>query len=96
VPGGPGRITMPSGPIATTGLVVDLRETSGVSFSLLERLGIELVCTSAGSPYYNPHILRPAAFPPSDGYQPPEDPLIGRRPAESPATAWAKKRGIPD
>ena len=32
---------------------------------------------SGGSPYYNPHIQRPAIFPPSDGYQPPEDPLAG-------------------
>ena len=44
---------------------------------LLAELGIELVCISAGSPYYNPHIQRPALFPPSDGYQPPEDPLVG-------------------
>ena len=35
------------------------------------------VCTSAGSPYYNPHMQRPALFPPSDGYLPPEDPLRG-------------------
>ena len=40
-------------------------------------LGISLVCFTAGSPYYNPHIQRPALFPPSDGYQPPEDPLVG-------------------
>src|SRR5262245_30435814 len=40
-------------------------------------LGIKLVNLSAGSPYYNPHIQRPAAYPPSDGYQPPEDPLVG-------------------
>lgn len=40
-------------------------------------LGIEFVNLSAGSPYYNPHIQRPAMFPPSDGYQPPEDPLVG-------------------
>ena len=33
----------------------------------------------AGSPYYNPHVQRPALFPPSDGYLPPEDPLRGRR-----------------
>jgi 2,4-dienoyl-CoA reductase-like NADH-dependent reductase (Old Yellow Enzyme family) len=39
--------------------------------------GIEWVCVTAGSPYYNPHIQRPALFPPSDGYQPPEDPLVG-------------------
>jgi NADPH2 dehydrogenase len=43
---------------------------------LLADLGIELVNLSAGSPYYNPHIQRPAAYPPSDGYQPHEDPLI--------------------
>jgi NADPH2 dehydrogenase len=43
----------------------------------LEKLGIELFCTTAGSPYYNPHIQRPALFPPSDGYLPPEDPLCG-------------------
>src|SRR5581483_5089780 len=28
-------------------------------------------------PLLNPHIQRPAFYPPSDGYQPPEDPLIG-------------------
>jgi NADPH2 dehydrogenase len=75
---------------AVTGLSVDLRETSEF-FSLLETMGIGLVCTSAGSPYYNPHILRPAAFPPSDGYQPPEDPLVGVARQIS-ATAWLKAR----
>ena len=39
-------------------------------------LGIRLVNLTLGSPYYNPHLQRPAAYPPSDGYQPPEDPLI--------------------
>jgi 2,4-dienoyl-CoA reductase-like NADH-dependent reductase (Old Yellow Enzyme family) len=39
-------------------------------------LGVKLINLSAGSPYYNPHIQRPAAYPPSDGYQPPNDPLI--------------------
>jgi 2,4-dienoyl-CoA reductase-like NADH-dependent reductase (Old Yellow Enzyme family) len=54
----------------------DLTET--VRFlSLLEELDIRLVNLTAGSPYYNPHIQRPALFPPSDGYEPPEDPLIG-------------------
>jgi NADPH2 dehydrogenase len=43
---------------------------------LLEELEIRLVNLTAGSPYYNPHIQRPALFPPSDGYQPPEDPLV--------------------
>jgi NADPH2 dehydrogenase len=45
--------------------------------SLLESLNISLVNLTAGSPYYNPHIQRPALYPPSDGYQPPEDPLLG-------------------
>ena len=54
----------------------DLAET--IQFlSLLEELGIPLVNITAGSPYYNPHIQRPALYPPSDGYQPPEDPLLG-------------------
>jgi len=55
---------------------IDFSET--VKFlGLLQSLGIELVNITAGSPYYVPHIQRPALFPPSDGYQPPEDPLIG-------------------
>ena len=45
--------------------------------SLLRELDIQLVNITAGSPYYNPHIQRPALYPPSDGYQPPEDPLFG-------------------
>ena len=39
--------------------------------------GVATVNLSCGSPYYNPHIMRPAIFPPSDGYLPPEDPLAG-------------------
>jgi len=45
--------------------------------SLLESLNIFLVNVTAGSPYYSSHIQRPALYPPSDGYQPPEDPLVG-------------------
>lgn len=59
-----------------TGLGIDLDEPRQF-LSLLQELGIELVCSTVGSPYYNPHIQRPAIFPPSDGYQPPEDPLVG-------------------
>ena len=59
-----------------TGSGIDLSEPSKFMQLLLE-LGIHMVCTTAGSPYYNPHIQRPAYFPPSDGYQPPEDPLVG-------------------
>jgi NADPH2 dehydrogenase len=54
----------------------DLGETMDV-VRMLEGLGIRLLNVTAGSPYYNPHIQRPAIFPPSDGYQPPEDPLAG-------------------
>ncbi|HCK12382.1 MAG TPA: NADH:flavin oxidoreductase [Candidatus Latescibacteria bacterium] len=43
---------------------------------LLRELDITLVNLTAGSPYYNPHIQRPAYYPPSDGYQPPVDPLV--------------------
>jgi len=57
-------------------LKVDLTEPEQF-LQLLQDLGIELVNLTAGSPYYNPHIQRPALFPPSDGYQPPEDPLVG-------------------
>jgi 2,4-dienoyl-CoA reductase-like NADH-dependent reductase (Old Yellow Enzyme family) len=45
--------------------------------SVCASLGITWICVTAGSPYYNPHIQRPAIFPPSDGYLPPEDPLVG-------------------
>jgi 2,4-dienoyl-CoA reductase-like NADH-dependent reductase (Old Yellow Enzyme family) len=57
-------------------LRIDLTETCQF-LDVLDSLGIQLVCVSAGSPYYNPHIQRPALFPPSDGYDPPEDPLAG-------------------
>ena len=62
---------------------------------LLETLGVRWVCTSAGSPYYNPHLQRPALFPPSDGYLPPEDPLHGvARQVEATARLKAAFPGI--
>lgn len=73
-----------------TGAGIDLNEPSKF-MSLLKELGIKLVCTTAGSPYYNPHIQRPAFFPPSDGYQPPEDPLVGVA-RQIKATAELKKK----
>jgi len=39
------------------------------------QLGITLINVSLGSPYWNSHLQRPAAYPPSDGYEPPVDPL---------------------
>lgn len=44
---------------------------------VLTELDIPMVNVTIGSPYYTPHVTRPALYPPSDGYQPPEDPLIG-------------------
>lgn len=43
----------------------------------LKNDGVAAFNITLGSPYYNPHLQRPAIFPPSDGYQPPEDPLVG-------------------
>lgn len=43
---------------------------------MLRELGIRLVNLTIGSPYTCPHAQRPAAYPPSDGYLPPEDPLL--------------------
>ena len=59
-----------------TGLGMDLTETARF-LELCITLGIELVCTTACSPYYNPHFQRPAYFPVWDGYLPPEDPVVG-------------------
>ena len=41
-----------------SGSGIDLAEPSKF-MELLKELGIHLVCTTAGSPYYNPHIQRP-------------------------------------
>ncbi len=57
-------------------IAYDLAETFQF-LDLCAALGVKIVNLTAGSPYYNPHIQRPAAYPPSDGYQPPEDPLVG-------------------
>ncbi len=44
---------------------------------LLRDEGVKLLNVSAGNPYANPHVVRPAEFPPIDGYNAPEHPLIG-------------------
>jgi NADPH2 dehydrogenase len=59
-----------------SGTGMDLSEAHRF-LGLLDSLEIRLVNITAGSPYYVPHIQRPALFPPSDGYLPPEDPLVG-------------------
>lgn len=57
-------------------LQYDLAEPISLMRTLVEH-GVALLNISCGSPYYTPHIQRPAIFPPSDGYLPPEDPLVG-------------------
>jgi 2,4-dienoyl-CoA reductase-like NADH-dependent reductase (Old Yellow Enzyme family) len=44
---------------------------------VMRGLGIKLLNITLASPYYNPHVTRPALYPPSDGYLPPEEPLVG-------------------
>jgi 2,4-dienoyl-CoA reductase-like NADH-dependent reductase (Old Yellow Enzyme family) len=68
----------------------DLEDAAGF-LAVLESLGVSLVNLTAGSPYYNPHVQRPALFPPSDGYAPPEDPLVGVA-RQIAATAALKQR----
>lgn len=57
-------------------LEIDLNEPFELLQVLIDR-GVVALNLSCGSPYYNPHLQRPAIFPPIDGYRPPEDPLVG-------------------
>ena len=58
-------------------LEIDLTEPVQLLELMRDEMKVDMVNLSAGSPYYNPHIQRPAYFPPSDGYTPPEDPIVG-------------------
>lgn len=78
----------PSNPLA-----IDLEEPIRLLRQLHE-LGVIAVNLTCGSPYYNPHIQRPAIFPPSDGYLPPEDPLVGV--ARQIQTAATCKAAVPE
>jgi 2,4-dienoyl-CoA reductase-like NADH-dependent reductase (Old Yellow Enzyme family) len=57
-------------------LRIDLTEPLALMRTLVAR-GVAIINVTGGSPYYCPHVQRPALFPPIDGYQPPEDPLVG-------------------
>jgi 2,4-dienoyl-CoA reductase-like NADH-dependent reductase (Old Yellow Enzyme family) len=57
-------------------LQVDLTEPM-MLVKLLRDSGVKMVNISMGSPYFNPHIIRPFERPPIDGYESPEHPLIG-------------------
>jgi 2,4-dienoyl-CoA reductase-like NADH-dependent reductase (Old Yellow Enzyme family) len=43
----------------------------------MSRLGVALINVSMGNPYATPHVIRPYEYPPPDGYETPEHPLIG-------------------
>jgi len=59
-----------------SGMAMDpeLKETVQL-MELLRSYGAEMICATIGSPYYNPHMQRPAYYPVSDGYLMPEHPL---------------------
>jgi len=54
----------------------DLTEPLQVARWLAE-WGISLLNVTIGNPYASPHVVRPAEYPPVDGYHCPEHPLIG-------------------
>jgi 2,4-dienoyl-CoA reductase-like NADH-dependent reductase (Old Yellow Enzyme family) len=54
----------------------DLSEPVRYAQALCEA-GVGLINVSMGNPYANPHVVRPADYPPVDGYRAPEHPLHG-------------------
>lgn len=57
-------------------LLEDLAEPIALA-RLLRDSGVQILNVSLGNPYANPHLVRPAEFPPVDGYHCPEHPLLG-------------------
>jgi 2,4-dienoyl-CoA reductase-like NADH-dependent reductase (Old Yellow Enzyme family) len=45
--------------------------------SEMVQLGVAMINVSMGNPYASMHIIRPFEYPPPDGYEPPEHPLVG-------------------
>lgn len=43
----------------------------------MAKRGVAMINVSMGSPYASPHVIRPFEYPPPDGYETPEHPLIG-------------------
>ena len=74
-------------------LAIDLTEPLWL-LRQLKNGNVSAVNLTVGSPYYNPHIQRPAIFPPSDGYLPPEDPLVGV--ARQISVAYQCKQAVPE
>lgn len=78
--GTPTKWTAPAlscwGTCAENALEPDLAEPLAL-IGHLRDLGVAMINVSAGNPYASPHILRPFDYPPPDGYEPPEHPLVG-------------------
>jgi 2,4-dienoyl-CoA reductase-like NADH-dependent reductase (Old Yellow Enzyme family) len=60
----------------TDPLQPDLTEPLAWVAEMLD-LGVQLLNVSMGNPYASPHLLRPFEYPPPDGYETPEHPLVG-------------------
>lgn len=74
---------------------LDLTEPCEVAGRLRD-WGVNLINVSLGNPYANPHFVRPAEFPPIDGYHAPEHPLLGvMRHLDAAATIQAAVPEIP-
>lgn len=59
-----------------TGLDMDENLQETVKFvDLLMEYGVQFICATVGSPYYNVHLQRPAYYPVCDGYEMPQNPL---------------------
>lgn len=43
----------------------------------MSKLGVTCFNISMGNPYATPHVIRPFEYPPPDGYETPEHPLVG-------------------
>lgn len=54
----------------------DLREPAEW-IAQMEQLGVKLINITLGNPYAQPHFGRPFEYPPPDGYESPEHPLVG-------------------
>jgi 2,4-dienoyl-CoA reductase-like NADH-dependent reductase (Old Yellow Enzyme family) len=60
----------------TNPLEEDLSEVKQ-AIAMFRDSGLELLGVSMGSPYYDPHVLRPFDLPDEGSYEPPEHPLLG-------------------
>lgn len=69
-------------------------EEAVLALALFREAGLQLVNVTAGCPYFNPHVGRPADKEPPDGYGAPEPGLVGV--ARHFALAEAAQRACPD